>query len=234
MEYYDCLWADKKAFPCPFCNTFSRHEWFAVYGSEPFDVALTFSVKEEPEDSSSGPFRRSYQKIESFLFARCNHCENYSIWDEEKGVMIYPISGAVPSPNKDMPDDVKSDYKEARIITGVSPRGAAALLRLAVQKLCKHLGGSGENINADIATLVKNGLPERIQKALDTVRVIGNSAVHPGQIDLTDDAETAHKLFDLINLIVDYMISKPKAIDDLFDKKVPDNLKDAIKKRDGK
>jgi hypothetical protein len=38
-----------------------------------------------------------------------------------------------------------------------------------------------------------------VQQSLDIVRVIGNDAVHPGQIDLTDDIETATKLFVLIN-----------------------------------
>jgi hypothetical protein len=116
----------------------------------------------------------------------------------------------------------------------LSPRGAAALLRLAIQKLCKHLGGTGENINSDIANLVKNGLPAKLQQALDSVRVIGNNAVHPGQIDLKDDVDTAHKLFAFINIICDNQITQPKQISEFYEEKIPDNLKDAIAKRDGK
>ena len=96
-----------------------------------------------------------------------------------------------------MPDDIKLDYNEARTILGRSPRGAAALLRLAIQKLCKHLGQSGANINGDIKALVAAGLPPKVQEALDTVRVIGNESVHPGQIDIRDDVETAIKLFPI-------------------------------------
>ena len=88
---------------------------------------------------------------------------------------------------------------ESRTILDLSPRGAAALLRLCIQKLCKQLGQPGKNINDDIAALVKAGLDPKIQKALDIVRVIGNECVHPGTMDLRDDREIAAKLFVLVN-----------------------------------
>ena len=125
-----------------------------------------------------------------------------SAWYE--GHLIYPDQGTGPPSNPDLPEDVRADYLEAQSIANKSPRGAAALLRLAIQKLCKQLGEPGENINADIASLVKKGLHVRVQQALDVVRVIGNNAVHPGQIDLKDDRETAAALFDLVNLVPDH------------------------------
>ncbi len=132
-----------------------------------------------------------------------------------------------------MPDDIKADYEEARDILSQSPRGAAALLRLCIQKLCKHLGKPGTNINDDIGALVKDGLSPKVQKSLDIVRVVGNNAVHPGQIDLRDDLQTANMLFGLVNLIADVMITQPKHVDELFNSVVPDSQKDAIARRDG-
>jgi hypothetical protein len=148
--------------------------------------------------------------------------------------MIYPFSGNAPLPNSDLPSEVKDDYEEAKNIVSLSPRGSVAILRLAIQKLCKHLGESGENINNDIGNLVKKGLSPKLQKALDSVRVIGNNAVHPGQIDLKDDIDTAIKLFNFVNIICDSMITQPKKIDEFYDTKIPENSKKAIDNRDSK
>ena len=147
--------------------------------------------------------------------------------------MIWPqdISTA-PLPNPDMPEEILSDYTEARSIVSLSPRGAAALLRLSIQKLCKHLNEKGENINDDIGSLVEKGLPVRIQQALDIVRVTGNNAVHPGEMQLQEDRETVSSLFELVNMIVENQISQPKAVDNLYGK-LPPNAVEAIKKRDG-
>lgn len=147
--------------------------------------------------------------------------------------MIYPDSSGIQPPNPDLAEDIIDDYLEAANIIHRSPRGAVALLRLSIQKLCKQLGEQGKNINDDIANLVQKGLPPTIQKALDIVRVIGNEAVHPGQIDLKDDKETASKLFDLINIIAQVMITQPKEIAALYET-LPADKKAGIADRDKK
>jgi len=132
-----------------------------------------------------------------------------------------------------MPEDVLADYREAADVFARSPRASAALLRLAVQKMCVALGKSGKNINDDIAALVRDGLPARIQKALDVVRVIGNNAVHPGEISIEDKPETAQALFGLLNLITDAMITQPRQIDELYGA-LPKGAREQIDKRDGR
>jgi hypothetical protein len=163
-----------------------------------------------------------------FQASMCEHCDTPTMWANYK--MIFPNRGTAPLPNPSMPPDVKLDYEEAATICNVSPRGAAALLRLSIQKLCAHLGGSGDNINQDIALLVKNGLPIQIQQALDVVRVTGNNAVHPGQIDV-NDLDVASQIFPLVNLIVEYMIALPSQVANLYNA-LPEGAKFAIEKRD--
>ena len=79
-----------------------------------------------------------------------------------------------------------------------------------------HLKQKGKDLNADIGTLVKKGLGADLAKAMDVLRVIGNNAVHPGQIDLKDDKAIALKLFETLNLIIERLISMPNRVEALF------------------
>lgn len=173
--------------------------------------------------------------------ATCFHCKRISHWLEEaksedgnavSGKMIHPTIKAAPMAHPDMPPDIALDYEEARNIAQDSPRGSAALLRLCVQKLCKHLGEPGKNINDDIGSLVKKGLPCEIQQALDVVRVIGNNAVHPGELSGEDVQQVATTLFELINHIVEDRIARPKKLATLFTS-LPPNALAGIASRDG-
>ena len=196
-------------FNCAFCNAYSDQLW----GQPHFYAG-----------------NAAYGTSHNFWICRCSRCEKFSIWLDQK--LIYPATTTAPPPNTDITADIADDYNEARDILSKSPRGATALLRLCIQKLCKHLGEPGKNINDDIASLVQKGLSPKVQKALDIVRVVGNNAVHPGQIDLKDDIETANRLFGLFNLIADVMITQPKQVDALYESVVPDAQKDAIERRD--
>lgn len=172
----------------------------------------------------------SFDLVNIFV-SQCYSCERIAIW--QHNAILYPPTSHEVEPNSDLDEDIRADFDEARAVFSNSPRAAAALLRLCVQKLCKQLGMPGKKIDDDIGALVAKGLPVTIQKALDLVRVIGNNAVHPGTINLNDDRATAAKLFELVNLIAENQISQPKAIAKLFDEKVPPGAKAAIARRDG-
>ena len=64
------------------------------------------------------------------------------------------------------------------------------------------------------------------------MRVVGNNAVHPGEMNVRDDPATAESLFALVNFIVEEMISKPKEIAKIYGT-IPRAARQAIKKRDG-
>lgn len=202
----------EEAFHCMHCGVLAQQGWSNLIS-----------------DTASSRGGRPYA---GYSQCRCRNCTGTSLWSDAEERCVDPVIGGGPRPHVEMPEDVKADYEEARGIVGQSPRGACALLRLAVQKLCVDLGEKGDNINDDIASLVKKGLPVEVQVALDSLRVIGNNAVHPGELDLTDDTETATALFSLLNYVVKDRIAEPKARQRLF-AKLPQKAVAAIKKRDG-
>ena len=173
---------------------------------------------------------RHLEEYNSLRVGTCQHCTKNTLWIEDK--MYFPDTGYAPTPNPEMPEAVLKLYNEASAISSKSPRGAAALLRLSIQVLFKELGEKGENINTDIGSLVKKGLPVVVQQSLDIVRVTGNDAVHPGQVD-TDNPEIVAKLFDLINIIIEYMISLPNKVNGIYTSLPVDKVK-SINDRDGK
>lgn len=202
------------AFNCPNCGAFAHQEWRLRIDSY--------------EHSSGGG---EYSLLPQISASICARCRKFALWKGEQ--LFYPPMYVAPVSAADMPENVKEDYEEARSIFSQSSRGAAALLRLAIQKLVIVLGESGDNLNESIGNLVKKGLRADIQKALDIVRVVGNNAVHPGVLDVKDNPEMALSLFKLTNLIVEDMITKPKEVTELFEA-LPEGAKDAITKRDKK
>ena len=167
--------------------------------------------------------------VPNLSLSTCYNCQELAIWRRDR--LLWPAQTAVPAPNSDLPVKVQDVYNEAGAIVRTSPRGAAALLRLGIQILCKSLGQKGKNINEDIRALVHSGLDPRVQKALDVVRVVGNHSVHPGVIDIEDDQATAMRLFGLVNLIADIMITQPKRVNEMY-AELPEKDRDAIERRD--
>jgi hypothetical protein len=199
----------QNSFTCPNCGVLAKQDWDAR------------GLKFESFGNNNNNILGS---------ATCQHCRETSIWIKDR--MYYPDTGNSPFPNPEMPEVVKNLYLEAASISNKSPRGAAALLRLAIQVLCKELGETGKNINSDIGNLVKKGLPEIVQQSLDVVRVTGNDAVHPGQID-TENPETVGQLFDLTNVIIEYMIALPNKVSGIYSA-LPTGKIDGINNRDKK
>lgn len=225
----------KEEFNCPICKAFSHQIWnHYYYGSTHMGVVLSSRNKRSTRIPNSDLNKEKINKTElaDISISFCMNCKKHSIWIDKK--MIYPSDSIAPLATENIPIDILKDYNEARDVFEKSPKSSAALLRLAIQKLCIHLGGHGKNLNKDIGFLVREkGLPKKIQKSLDIVRVVGNNAVHPGTINLDDNPKIAISLFKLVNLIVDTMITQPQEIEELY-KILPETTKNSIEKRDKK
>ena len=252
-----------QSFTCPRCGANSHQNWFDLHaeGTEKnlptiFDVeryeALardqenTHEDQKIPESSmkyfekladgdvfirTPSSARYVYHEIHNLHLSSCYSCKELSIWLYD--TLIYPPEPEAEEPNEDMPKSIRKDYEEARLIFKHSAKGAAALLRLCIEKLCNHLDAEGKDLNAKIGDLVKKGMNKKVQMALDSVRVIGNEAVHPGQIDLNDNKDIARALFKLVNQIVKELITEDREIKEIY-AVLPEEKKEGIEKRDTK
>lgn len=207
----------KRAFICPSCNVYANMDWIHLDQNEKKNPTITIYL------------------------SRCFHCKCDSIWrltspynKASTSEMIYPRTDVIVKAEADMPEDVKADFEEAKQVYNASPKAAAALLRLALQKLLVHLGQPGKNINSEIGNLVAEGkLNGGIQKAADTVRLTGNNSVHPGEMNEEDVDFIASKMFDLINFIIRKTITEPRELEELYNM-TPQKAREAIEKRDTK
>lgn len=207
-------------FHCPHCNVYAKqfYSHLCTNNDFPWKSAVDRNTKFNEALSSH------------WVISKCQRCNEYIIWYQEN--IIYPKKLTVLAPNLDLDEGIRADYLEAARILSDSPRSSAALLRLALQKLCKQLGEKGDNINDDIKNMVSKGLNPLVQKSLDALRITGNNAVHPGEINLQEEPERVKKLFDLINFIANKMITEPKEIE-IFYSDLPEKAKAAIERRDG-
>jgi hypothetical protein len=133
----------KSVFHCQFCQAYVLQSW-------------------EQPPTIGGPLWPIWR-------CTCTNCRIESYWwqhpsDIRESKMIHPRQMTAPLPHPVMPDDVKREYQEAATIIGASPRGAGALLRLALERLMPHLGETGSDLNADIASLVKKGLDPKFNR----------------------------------------------------------------------
>lgn len=207
-----------RAFNCPHCNVYAKQIFYNIYIQ---DKAQFYSKWQKLIDFLLGDdcLVDGFKEVFSLSISTCEHCNEHSLWVKDS--IVYPKGTIAPEPVDDMPGDVKEDFLEARLVLQNSPRSAAALLRLALQKLMPHLGMEGKRINDDINELMKKGLSSELQEALDVVRVIGNESVHPGELDMHDDIKTALALFNILNWVVESKISPQKMTDELLHNKIP-------------
>lgn len=169
-------------FHCIYCGVYSKQKWGKLF------------------------FQNG--SVTEFRINQCEHCGEIGYW--YKGKLIIPVEAFYPPPHIDLPNECITDYNEARDIVARSPRAAAALLRLCLKNLMGFLGDSRNNVSDDMVSLVKNSLPVEVRKGLDFCGLDGNNGAYPGGIVSNDGPEIAKNLFEVINLIVEYRISRKK------------------------
>lgn len=185
---------DASHFVCPHCGVDAHQRW------------LPPEFPHDPKGKSDPALKR----------ASCVTCEQHSYWVHNEMAWPRPQLGELP--NEGLSGEMLELYNEARSVAPISPRSAAALLRLLVDKLVAHLGEAEGKLHDRIGKLAEKGdITARTVDGLDAVRLSGNNALHAGQIDTEggDDEEVVMLLFTIVNTVVDNAITLPRRIKSL-------------------
>ncbi len=85
----------------------------------------------------------------------------------------------------------------------VSPASACALLRIVIRSVIQERGLRGRHIARDVATLVDQGAPVGLLRALDVVSMSEESSKNPAELQLTDGHSDAQNLTMFLHLLAD-------------------------------
>lgn len=224
------------SFVCPHCQTQAQQIW-----------AESIWVQSEGRGGST-----AWNTLDR---SECYVCENETIWrrspyngpivsgglnpketteTESEWTILWPPSTAGERAHEMLPERLDDVYEEARAVAAVSPRAAAALLRLLTEDLVQQIAVSKVSLNDNIGALVRAGRlgPEEQQMA-DYLRITGNRAVHPGQVE-DDGGEVCrrtHLMFAFINLLVERFIALPARTAAAY-AQLPEGARRAIETRD--
>lgn len=232
-------------FTCPNCQTYAHQNWTEVFKMnerEPsfrterhlrkergiIELNVFDKGREMVDQFDNNKPVKKYETDNTLAFSTCSKCSKESLWVD--GKMVFPNISPAPPAHIDMPEEVKEVYNEAKGIYHLSPRASAALLRLALEKLLPLVGAEGKDINNMIGDLVGKGLNKSVEQALDSLRFIGNEAVHPGMIRIQDDKEISIALFRILNFIVQQLITEIREIQSIHDL-IPEGKKQGIEAR---
>jgi hypothetical protein len=148
-----------RSFNCPHCGALAAQRWFTCYpvsaksSPAPLNAGIEMLKIQSlpPQDQqtahkdfvkmmsgnvlldASTEFKLSLQNVKNLYLSRCYSCHDIAVW---LGTNVLPRKNFEIQINEDMPPDARADFEEAASIVDASPRGAAALLRLSIQKLC--------------------------------------------------------------------------------------------------
>ena len=167
------------------------------------------------------------KELNPLLFAEqwiCKNCEYVSIRNKN-GVQFYPIEPHGKDLDDKIPEAIRKDFDEARLIANYSPRCGNVLLRTCLEGLCnwiaeellkddKKAGYPKERLNRKIdhikahTTFVSDN--PFVHKMMEIIKEYGNE-IHPiKKIDDSDTFESFKAMLLFIELICDKILLELK------------------------
>ena len=152
------------SFTCPHCQTFCKHAPLPVISeispnARVIDIKIPFHDKEIGFWDFAKPINGTH-----LCMTQCPECGAYCLL--EYGTRL--AEAHRHSASEHMPEAVKKPYSEAQKVLHDSPWAACILLRIALERLCDYLGGTGANLFKRIESLSLNASEQAIWDAIQS------------------------------------------------------------------
>lgn len=208
---------NKDAFNCPLCGVYAHQTW---YSDVAYGKGRTGALGQHVSDFDN--------YFEGLSVSICSHCKKEVLWYKEN--ILLPRKMTVPAPSKDVPQRIRDIYIEAGKVHIDSPRASGALMRLALELLLQDYYKNDLKLNENVNKLKETKIPDELIKALTILRVNGNDIMHTGEIAIFENKEDALYLFYLFNMIVEELITRPKKLDESYNR-IPESKRKQVENK---
>jgi hypothetical protein len=189
---------------CPHCLTAFHENW------------RTIQIDQEPATLRS-------RVVKWLICPTCRHHVMSMDVHENGGRLVgsgifHPNAAARPI-SSDVPEPYASDFKQASLVLGDSPKASAALSRRCLQHILREKAGvkRGE-LSKEIDQVLASGqLPSHLGEAVDGIRNLGNFAAHPlkstntGEV-MDVEAGEAEWLLETLEGLFDFYFVQPAVL----------------------
>jgi hypothetical protein len=218
-----------ESFSCPHCNTVAHQDWYSLFLKPENAAEVRVLTPEAVKALRQGDAQRdNIKEIDQFVerlkknelthdyqkhphplkvkmanlhISNCHRCNGFSVW----------VGGLLAFPTRidKTPELVEEDLEEAAAILNKFPRGAAALMRVCIQKLVPLLQDNGKELNRRVSSLVRKGLEMEMQQAMDVLQLLRSDPVHSGQLEShADNKKTALRFLDSLKEVLERRMSQ--------------------------
>jgi len=130
---------------------------------------------------------------------------------------IWPRGGAVRPVPPEVPEHVRTVYRESAEVLAISPMASAALSRRCLQTVLTQAAHTKSKELSQQIDEVLPTLPSSLQEIVDAIRVVGNFATHPikskssGEIVEVEAGEAESNL-DVLDGLFDHYYVQPERL----------------------
>ncbi|HEY7244156.1 MAG TPA: DUF4145 domain-containing protein [Xanthobacteraceae bacterium] len=211
-------------FSCPHCDTAAHQDWYSLFLKPENDADVVVVAPEAITTASMALHSKpdeikeidqfverlkkneltfEYQKHSQSLkvkmanlhLSSCHSCNGFAIWVGQRLVFPYWV--------EKIPEIAEQDLDEAAAVLNKSPAGAAALMRICIQKLMPLLKENGKRLDENISSLVRKGLEVEIQQAMEVLQVLRDEPVQLTNLESKEEQETALRFFDSLKAVLE-------------------------------